>query len=218
MTEDLEITYLPLDGLIPYVNNSRTHSEAQVAQIAASIKEFGFTNPVLIDGQGSIIAGHGRVLAARKLGFEMVPTIMLAGLTETQRKAYVIADNKLALNAGWDDELLALELSELGELGFDLELTGFTQDEIDALTPGDGDEEKEPSEPSGSGSLAARFMLPPFTVLNAREGWWQDRKRAWLALGIKSELGRGDCVPGGGGGGAWGHAGPSDKYKSGGGK
>lgn len=135
MTDELEITYLPLDGLIPYANNSRTHSEAQVAQIAASIREFGFTNPVLIDEDGGIIAGHGRVMAARKLALDLVPTIMLAGLTETQRKAYVIADNKLALNAGWDDELLALELQELGEIGFDLELTGFTQEEIDALTP-----------------------------------------------------------------------------------
>jgi DNA modification methylase len=135
LTDDLEITYLPLEGLIPYANNSRTHSEAQIAQIAASIREFGFTNPILIDQDGGIIAGHGRVLAARKLALDVVPTIMLAGLTDTQRKAYVIADNKLALNAGWDDELLALELSELGELGFDLELTGFTQEEIDALTP-----------------------------------------------------------------------------------
>jgi ParB-like chromosome segregation protein Spo0J len=135
LTDELEITYLPLEGLIPYANNSRTHSEAQIAQIAASIREFGFTNPILIDQDGGIIAGHGRVLAARKLALDVVPTIMLAGLTDTQRKAYVIADNKLALNAGWDDELLALELSELGELGFDLELTGFTQEEIDALTP-----------------------------------------------------------------------------------
>jgi DNA modification methylase len=135
LTDELEITYLPLDGLIPYANNSRTHSEAQVAQIAASIKEFGFTNPILIDQDGGIIAGHGRVLAARKLSMDVVPTIMLSNLTDTQRKAYVIADNKLALNAGWDDELLALELSELGEMGFDLGLTGFTQEEIDALTP-----------------------------------------------------------------------------------
>ena len=190
MQDELEITYLPLDGLIPYARNSRTHNDAQVAQIAASIREFGFTNPVLIDGEGGIIAGHGRVLAARKLALDVVPTILLDGLTETQRKAYVIADNKLALNAGWDDELLALELSELGEIGFDLELTGFTQDEIDALTPGEDDGEKERGEASGAGSLAARFMCPPFSVLNAREGWWQERKRAWLALGIDSELGR----------------------------
>lgn len=125
MTQDLEIQYLPIDGLIPYARNSRTHSEAQVAQIAASIREFGFTNPVLIDGQGSIIAGHGRVLAARKLKLEQVPCIMLDHLTDTQRRAYIIADNKLALNGGWDDELLAIELGELNAAEFDMALIGF---------------------------------------------------------------------------------------------
>ena len=124
-----------VEDLIPYARNSRTHSDAQVAQIAASVREFGWTNPVLVDGENGIIAGHGRVLAARKLGMEEVPCIELAGLSDTQRRAYIIADNKLVLNAGWDDELLALELGELGDLGFDLSLTGFTQDEIDALTP-----------------------------------------------------------------------------------
>lgn len=121
--------------MIPYARNARTHSEAQVAQIAASIREFGFTNPVLIDGENGIIAGHGRVLAARKLGMTEVPCIELAHLTEAQKRAYVIADNKLALNAGWDDALLAIELQELGELGFDLDLTGFSADEIEALMP-----------------------------------------------------------------------------------
>ena len=130
-----QIEMVNIEQLIPYARNSRTHSDAQVAQIAASIKEFGFTNPVLVDGEGSIIAGHGRVLAARKLGMDTVPVIRLNYLTEAQRRAYVIADNKLALNAGWDEEMLALELGELGELGFDLELTGFSDEEIDALTP-----------------------------------------------------------------------------------
>ena len=124
-----------VDALIPYIRNSRTHSDAQVAQIAASVREFGWTNPVLVDGENGIIAGHGRVLAARKLGMEEVPCIELAGLSDTQRRAYIIADNKLALNAGWDDELLAIEFSELADAGFDNLLTGFTQDEIDALTP-----------------------------------------------------------------------------------
>jgi ParB family chromosome partitioning protein len=133
----LEITYLPTESLTAYVNNSRTHSDAQVAQIAASIKEFGFTNPVLVDGDGGIIAGHGRVLAARKLNMEIVPTITLAGLTDTQRKAYVIADNKLALNAGWDDELLALELGELHAEAFDMPLLGFGDTEL-ALAMGLG--------------------------------------------------------------------------------
>jgi DNA modification methylase len=121
--------------LIPYVNNARTHSDEQVLQICSSIKEFGFTNPVLIDGENGIIAGHGRLMAAKKLGMEEVPTIELSHLSEAQRKAYILADNKLALNSGWDNDLLAIEFAELGALGFDLELTGFTLDEIDALTP-----------------------------------------------------------------------------------
>lgn len=121
--------------LIPYARNSRTHSDAQVAQIAASIREFGFTNPVLVDGANGVIAGHGRILAARKLGMDTVPVIELAHLSEAQKRAYVIADNKLALNAGWDNELLALELGELGDAGFDLELTGFSDEEIKALMP-----------------------------------------------------------------------------------
>jgi len=124
-----------VDDLIPYARNSRTHSDAQVAQIAASVREFGWTNPVLVDGENGIIAGHGRILAARKLGMDEVPCIELSGLSDTQRRAYIIADNKLALNAGWDDELLAIEFAELADAGFDNLLTGFTQDEIDALTP-----------------------------------------------------------------------------------
>lgn len=119
--------------LIPYARNSRTHSDAQVAQIAASIREFGFTNPVLVDGDRGIIAGHGRVLAARKLGMSTVPVIELAHLTEAQKRAYVIADNKLALNAGWDDDMLRAEFEELSAEGFDLALTGFGADEIAAL-------------------------------------------------------------------------------------
>lgn len=121
----LQIKQLSVDDLIPYAKNSRTHSAEQVAQIAASIREFGFTNPVLIDSEGGIIAGHGRVLAARKLKLEQVPCIMLDHLTDTQRRAYVIADNKLALNAGWDDELLAIELHELNAADFDMALIGF---------------------------------------------------------------------------------------------
>ena len=130
-----QIILQPVEALIPYARNSRTHSDEQVAQIAASIREFGFTNPVLIDAQGGIIAGHGRVLAARKLQLAEVPCLRLSHLTETQRRAYIIADNKLALNAGWDDEMLRIELAELGELGFDLDLTGFSLDEIEALMP-----------------------------------------------------------------------------------
>ena len=119
--------------LIPYARNARTHSDAQVAMIAASIREFGFTNPVLVDGRNGIIAGHGRVLAARKLGMQQVPTLELSHLTETQRKAYILADNQLALKAGWNDELLAMELGELKEEGVDLGLLGFEADDLAKL-------------------------------------------------------------------------------------
>ena len=129
----MKIEKLPTDTLIPYARNTRTHSEAQVAQIAGSIREFGFTNPVLIDAENGIIAGHGRVLAAQKLGLGKVPCIRLSYLTDTQRRAYIIADNKLALNAGWDEELLGLELADLREEGFDLELTGFDGAGIEAF-------------------------------------------------------------------------------------
>lgn len=129
----MQIIERKIEDLIPYVNNSRTHSDAQVAQIAASIKEFGWTNPILVDGDKGIIAGHGRLLAARKLGHTQVPTIELKHLTAAQRKAYVIADNQLALNAGWDTTLLTLELQELQKLDFDLELLGFDPKELDAL-------------------------------------------------------------------------------------
>ena len=125
----------PIDRLVPYARNSRTHSDEQVAQIAASIREWGWTTPILVDAEGGIIAGHGRVLAARKLGISEVPVIIATGWSDEQKRAYVIADNKLALNAGWDNELLNLELQELSGLGFNMELTGFTDEEIKALMP-----------------------------------------------------------------------------------
>ena len=131
----LEIQYKPIQDLIPYARNSRTHNDAQVAQIAASIKEFGWTNPVLLDGENGIIAGHGRVLAAQKLGETEVPTIELSHMDENQKRAYIIADNKLALNADWDNEMLALELADLKDAGYDLGLTGFSMDEIEDLNP-----------------------------------------------------------------------------------
>lgn len=136
---------MAVDSLIPYARNSRTHSEAQVAQIAASIKEFGFTNPVLTDGENGIIAGHGRVLAARELGMKDVPVIELGRLTDAQRKAYVLADNKLALNAGWDYDLLRTELSELDDAGFDLALIGFSDTELSSIA-GDVPEQESGSE------------------------------------------------------------------------
>lgn len=129
----MKIETLKTADLIPYARNSRTHSEQQVAQIAGSIREFGFTNPVLIDAENGIIAGHGRILAAQKLGLKDVPCIRLDHLTETQRKAYVIADNKLALNSGWDEEMLGLELADLRDDDFDLALLGFSDDELGAF-------------------------------------------------------------------------------------
>jgi 16S rRNA G966 N2-methylase RsmD len=129
----VQIKQVAVEKLIPYVRNSRTHSDAQVAQIAASIKEFGWTNPILVDGTNGIIAGHGRLLAARKLGQTDVPVIELAHMTESQKKAYVIADNQLAMNAGWDTSMLTLELSDLKEAGFSLDILGFDPKELDNL-------------------------------------------------------------------------------------
>lgn len=131
----LSINYREPGDLIPYINNSRTHSDHQVQQVASSIKEFGFTNPILIDEGDGIIAGHGRLMAAQKLGLDEVPTITLKGLTEAQRKAYVIADNQLALNAGWDIDSLNLEIEALTELDFDVSLLGFDDDFMDLLDP-----------------------------------------------------------------------------------
>ena len=122
-----------VSSLIPYARNSRTHSDAQVGQIAASIKEFGFLNPIIVDGESGIIAGHGRVLAAQKLGLAELPVIEAGHLSDAQRRAYIIADNKLAMNASWDDEMLRVELDALGVDGFDLELTGFSLDDVATL-------------------------------------------------------------------------------------
>jgi DNA modification methylase len=127
---DRKLEWRNIGEIIPYARNSRTHSEEQVAQIAASIKEFGWTNPILVDEESGIIAGHGRLAAARKLGHTEIPVIELTGLTEAQKRAYVIADNKLALNAGWDTEMLVNELRDLEGMDFNLELTGFSADEL----------------------------------------------------------------------------------------
>jgi len=148
-----EIEQIGIEELIPYAKNSRTHSDEQVAQLAGSIKEFGFNNPVLIDKDNSIIAGHGRVMAARRLGLTQVPCIRLEHLTETQRKAYIIADNRLALNAGWDNQMLTVELNDLKADDFNLDLLGFDVDELNALldpvelTEGKTDEDEVPEAP-----------------------------------------------------------------------
>lgn len=138
----LKVEYKKVTDLIPYARNARTHSDEQIAQIAASIKEFGWTNPILIDGENGIIAGHGRLAAARKLNLETVPCIELAGLTETQKKAYILADNRLPQNAGWDDSLLKLEIEDLQNWGVSVESLGFDDAEIKALFP-DAETESE---------------------------------------------------------------------------
>lgn len=147
MTEKMQVTYKNIEDLIPYARNSRTHSDEQIAQIAASIKEFGWRNPVLIDGDNGIIAGHGRVLAARKLNIDQVPTIDGSDMSDVQKRMYVIADNKLALNADWDNELLKLELEEFDDAY--LELSGFSDKEIaNILGVMDEEDFKEPSDES----------------------------------------------------------------------
>ena len=147
----MQIEQIKTEDLIPYARNTRTHSPEQVAQIAGSIREFGFTNPVLIDDKNGIIAGHGRVLAANKLNLDKVPCIRLGHLTDTQKRAYIIADNKLALNAGWDEEMLALELGELKDEDFDLSLIGFDESELGDLlaetTEGETDPDDVPEPP-----------------------------------------------------------------------
>lgn len=206
----LQITNRPIGELIPYARNSRTHSDAQVAQIAGSLDEFGMAGAIVVR-QGVIAKGHGTLTAIRRLydsgkllypapgksaGAEPFPTghvpvLDASGWTDAQFRAYVIADNKLAELAGWDTELLALELGELQADGFDMDLIGFDAVELGDLL----------AEPDATGNaaeakatLAERFMVAPFSVLDARRGWWQDRKRAWLAMGLKSEAGRDELL------------------------
>ena len=183
------IEHLATASLIPYARNAKKHDASQVAKLAGSIREFGFNNPVLIDKDNGIIAGHGRIMAAQSLGLETVPCIRLGHLTETQRRAYILADNRLAeIGGGWDEEMLKLELADLAALGLDVTELGFDELPADMQEAADLTDAKK--------TLSEKFGVPPFTVLNAREGWWQDRKRAWLALGIQSEEGRSAAVGG----------------------
>jgi hypothetical protein len=133
----------PVDRLIPYERNARTHSPEQVAQIAASIQEFGFTNPILVDSDDGILAGHGRLAAAKDLAMDQVPVIVLDHLTPAQRRAYVLADNKLTLNAGWDEELLKMELAALNLADFDLSLLGWSEDELAGMLDPEGIDREE---------------------------------------------------------------------------
>lgn len=193
-----KIEHWPVEKLKPYERNARTHSQEQIEKVANSIVEFGFTNPILVASDYTILAGHCRLKAAQHLGITTVPVVVISHLNEDQRRAYILADNKLALDAGWDDSLLAEELRELEAIGFDVKLTGFTDKELDDILNADSSDDegggasnKESVSSGGKvGSLNEKFVVPPFTVLDARQGYWQDRKRAWLATGIESALGR----------------------------
>jgi hypothetical protein len=180
-----------LDRILPYARNAKTHDEAGVSQLAGMIREFGWTYPILVDEGGVILAGHKRKMACEVLGLEKAPVLVKAGLSNAQRQAYRIADNKTTENSAWDEGLLKIEIGELQELGFDLGLTAFAAGELEALLGVDEDPPEDPGAQSDRATLAERFIVPPFSVLDARQGYWQDRKRAWLSLGIQSELGRG---------------------------
>jgi len=165
-----QIETLPVQGLVPYARNSRTHSPEQVAQIAASMREFGFTNPVLIDDAGGIVAGHGRVLAAQSLGLQAVPCLRLTGLSEAQRRAYIIADNKLAENAGWDDEMLRLELIDLQDMEYDLGLIGFDDAELAELLA-------DPGTPEGATDPDAVPEVQPDPISKPGDVWLLGKHR-----------------------------------------
>lgn len=193
-----------LRSLEPYAANARTHSPEQIEQIKESFRRFGFVGVVAYDESGLAI-GHGRQLAALEMweAGEIVmgpgkreplpawhaPAVDISGLSDDERRALIIADNKLALNAGWDEATLRAEIEALAELDFDMPVLGFDEAELKRLIEGEPD---GAARGGATGGLANEFLIPPFSVLNAREGWWQDRKRQWIALGIESEVGRGE--------------------------
>lgn len=194
--DNRNILVVKLSEIAPYANNSRTHSLEQVNQLAASFDKFGYTNPILVDENSMIVAGHGRVMAAqavyaaggvlktpdgRALPKGTILAVSCAGWDEATRRAYIIADNKLALNAGWDDKKLAEELAALDDMDFDLSVIGFTDEELEDLLPEEhGDGTGEPPPPNGN--LAEMFGAPPFSVLDTRQGYWQERKKAWAEI------------------------------------
>ena len=172
-------------GALKFRRNARVHVAQQVALIRRAMEEFGWTTPVLIDEDNVVIAGYGRIEAARELGLSQAPVVVARGWSEAQKKAYMLADNQIALAAGWDEEILKLELDELELMQFDMTLLGFDARELKNM--GDFGALERPV-----GNLADSFIIPPFSILDSKTGWWQQRKRAWLELGIQSELGRGD--------------------------
>jgi len=181
MTERME--QIAIEKLIPYARNARTHSDEQILQLRASLREFGFVNPVLVDRDYNIIAGHGRVVAAKAEKLTEIPCVFVEHLTEAQKKAYVLADNRIALNAGWDEDMLVVEIEELKALDFDIDLMGFDADELEKLfTSGDASTSGAYGAFDNSGALAAKFIVPPFSTLDARAGYWQERKAAWKEI------------------------------------
>ena len=176
------VKQVPIGALTPYERNAKLHSPEQVRKIADSIREFGFISPCLIDREGNVIAGHGRLLAAQELGMTEVPCVYVEGLTEAQRRAYVLADNRLTELGEWDMEIVTEELAQLEDMGFDVSLVGFER-------------ENETGEAAAAEraitSLRDRFVVSPFSIFDTRTAWWMDRKRAWKAIGLRSELGRG---------------------------
>ncbi|ORF01441.1 hypothetical protein BGI05_06195 [Snodgrassella alvi] len=188
-SKNLVVVYQDVKQINAYVNNSRTHTPEQINQVANSIKEFGFTNPILIDEQHNVIAGHARLEAAISLSMNEVPCIILHGLTELQKRAYLIADNQLALNAGWDLDILRAEIEALELNEFDIDLLGFDEEFIKQFNE---DIQEKLNEVGEKTSMSEKFLIPPFSVFNAREGLWQERKKKWLDYGIESEVGRSD--------------------------
>ncbi len=191
--KQLKMVERSISTLKGYARNPRKNDE-QVDRMIESINEFGFRIPVVAKSDGSVVDGHLRLKAAKKLGMETVPVVLADDLTDAQIKAFRLLANRSANWAEWDDDLLRLELGELQDMDFDMSLTGFNADELDALLDRDSGtvEGSVVGEPEARQKLSERFGVAPFSVLNAREGWWQERKNAWLALGIRSEIGRGD--------------------------
>ena len=194
----LNVEYRKVEALIPYARNPRTHAESQIAKIAASIVEYGWTNPILVDGDNGIIAGHGRLAAARKLGLDQVPVIELAHLTVAQKRALVIADNRLALDAGWDEEMLALELADLSEAGYDLALTGFEDAEIEALLTGgvtdadaDADARKRVCSRSDPGRKGGPTKPQPSTVAGHGTATRHEKTKAGAWPGARAKAPQG---------------------------
>ena len=194
----MKIEYVKTAEIIPYANNPRINDGEAVDRVASSIKEYGFKNPIIIDKDNVIVAGHTRYKAAQKLNLDTVPTIRADDLTPAQIKAFRLADNKVAEYSSWDNELLSIELEELQELDFDLDLTGFEEFEIESLLNEDENEEKAGEYlDANRGTLQERFIVPPFSILDTRQGYWQDRKRIWKQI-IKSDNGRDEELLGSG--------------------